>query len=100
MRRIKWYKWKLAANPVGKGDHMVKLAVYGTLDELYSELIEQLPNFIKHAMLKRVHAEASQVSHANVGGEQGMLQMDFAENYNCVWQDEIQSAHWGKVIST
>ena len=22
------------------------------------------------------------------------LQIDFAENYSCVWQDEVQIAHW------
>ena len=96
-RRMKWHKWKRVPNPVGKGEHMVKLASYGTFADLYKEIVEGLPNFIRHVMLKRVQAKASQVSRANVGGEQAFLQVDFAENYNCVWQDEIQSAHWGKV---
>ncbi|ESP02132.1 hypothetical protein LOTGIDRAFT_157284 [Lottia gigantea] len=26
--------------------------------------------------------------------EECLLQMDFAENFTCIWQDEIQSAHW------
>ena len=24
------------------------------------------------------------------------MQVDFAENYTCLWQDEVQSAHWNK----
>ena len=44
-------------------------------------------------MLKRVQAEANKASQAKVGGEQGLLQVVFAENYNCLWQDEIQSVH-------
>ena len=92
VRRIKCHKWKRAPNLVGKGEHMVKLASFGTLTDLYKELVEGLPN------VKRVQTEANKASRANVGGEKGLLQVDFAENYHCVWQGEIQSAHWGKVI--
>ena len=86
------------ANVVGKGKHMVKVAPFRTLTALYKELVEQLPNFMKYVMFKRVQAEANKVSRAKVGREQGLLQVDFTENYNCLWQDEIQKAHWGKVI--
>ena len=92
VRRIKWHKWKRAPNPIGKGEHMVKLASFGMLTDLYKELVEGLPKFNRHVMLKRVQAEANKASRANVGSEKGLLQVDFAENYNCVSQDEIHSA--------
>ena len=98
MQQIKWYHWKRVTNPVRKGEHIVKVALFRTLTAFYKKLVKQLPNFVKHVMLKRVQAEANKASQAKVGGEQGLLQVDFAENYNCLWQDEIQSAHWGKVI--
>ena len=72
------------ANVVGIGEHMVKVTSFGTLTALYKELVEQLPNFMKYVMFKRVQAEANKVSRAKVGREQGLLQVDFTENYNCV----------------
>ena len=84
MQQIKWFNWKGVANPVGEGEHMVKVASFGILTALHKELVEQLPHFIKHAMLKRVQAEAKKASQAKVGGEQGLLQVDSAENYNYV----------------
>lgn len=33
--------------------------------------------------------------HANTHKEKAVVQVDFAENYTCRCQDEVQTAHWG-----
>ena len=78
----------------------MKTPVTGTLEDLYCKLKADLPDIIKHDTIKRVQSEACKQSRASVGGEQAMMQIDFAENYNCGWQDAIQRTHWGKTELT
>jgi hypothetical protein len=97
---IQWYQWIVEPLPSGKGDHAVKSPMTGTLGKLYNQLKDDLPEMIKHDMVKIVQSQACKQSRVSVGGEQGMLQIDFAENYNCGWQDAIARAHWGKIVLT
>ncbi|KAJ6640217.1 hypothetical protein Bhyg_12967, partial [Pseudolycoriella hygida] len=46
--------------------------------------------FIKHI----VQNDCEDAKHTN--GETAVLQIDFAENADCIAQDEIQTAHWNQ----
>lgn len=47
-----------------------------------------------HFLIKNVQSEYFQNAKENLTSEEAIVQIDFAENYGLVSQDEIQSAHW------
>lgn len=47
-----------------------------------------------HCYVQRMQSRHFQELKKNTTNETAVLQVDFAENYTCVNQDEIQSAHW------
>jgi len=65
-----------------------------TLEMVTKELNETLCNFKLHFFVKRRQSEYFEELKKNVRGDTAVLQMDFAENYSIILQDEIQSAHW------
>jgi hypothetical protein len=91
---VTWNVWANDAD--GKICKMVK---EGTSDDLFSHICAILPEFLQHSYIKRNQAESYQKEREAVGDEDfdpsfAMLQVDFSENYTCMFQDEIQSAHW------
>lgn len=73
----------------------------GTLSGLASTIATISPQFLRHSFVKRQQSEqfnkvdrqrASNVQFA----DEGLIQIDFAENFVCEAQDEIQSAHWNQ----
>lgn len=59
------------------------------------ELVEELVTAAKHLFqAKWQHRQFSTLLN-NLPLGWVVLNMDFAENYVCVSQNEIQSAHWG-----
>ena len=61
-------------------------------------MVSDLPSFLKHCYIKRSQSASYEKDKEHSLNSDGYatLQMDFAENYGCVWQDEVQSAHWCK----
>ena len=52
---------------------------------------------MKHCFINRKQTESYQLDKEEVQSFDSntmTLQMDFAENYTCTAQDEVQSAHW------
>ena len=93
---VTWHVWGNDAD--GKLCKMVK---EGTSDELFAHICAILPEFLQHCCTKRSQAESYQKEREAVGGDAfdesfAMVQVDFSENYTCMFQDEIQSAHWKK----
>ncbi len=71
----------------------------GTLKKLNAYFLDILPEFLKHSRIKRCQAARFQEDNEEVSNSNGviaLLQIDFAENYSCESQDEIQSAHWNQ----
>ena len=64
--------------------------------QLYSSLITMIPTFLPHHYIKRCHSNFynHQKEQVTYDSSMAMKQIDFAENYSTIWQDEIQSAHW------
>jgi hypothetical protein len=53
-----------------------------------------LAPFLKHHYIKVNQSSAHQNYKANASPQSVLLQVDFAENFTCQHQDEIQAAHW------
>lgn len=83
-----WKKW------VEIEGHPKMVAVEGTIEEAIKELNEQLHRFRIHVYVKRVQSDIFIKAKRSVQTDEAILQIDFAENYAVIAQDEIQSAHW------
>ena len=88
---MQWYQW---VSDEKKG--VTKLAFKGSLLECFNELALQTPHFLKHTYVKRMQAQSFKEERESVQFdlEKVVIQVDFAENYSTVTQNEIQSAYW------
>ena len=70
----------------------------GSTIELAELICSIVPQFLEHCYIKRKQADTYRNMKKEAEKEsfksKAMIQVDFAENYTCVSQDEIQSAHW------
>ena len=60
-------------------------------------LCKIFPDFLIHSLLKRKQAKSYEEDKQEALMKKSntvMIQVDFAENYTCAAQDEVQSAHW------
>lgn len=58
------------------------------------ELKGKMKKFKLHYFLKRVQSNFFQESITSLKDDEAVVQVDFAENYKLISQDETQSAHW------
>lgn len=85
-------KWQKVDNQLSKS------TVQTVIENALEDLKDTLPLFIRHCHTKRHQSTAYEVSKATALEDNSscmVIQTDFAENYNCKTQDEIQSAYWG-----
>lgn len=96
-RNVSWSMWKkvLPANRVEKRTEN------GTLADLMAHIAALAPQFLKHSFIKReqshmfnLHDRPRASNHEFA--DEGLIQIDFAENYVCESQDEVQAAHWNQ----
>lgn len=71
-----------------------------TLEECISKLREQLPAFLVHSFIKRKQNAHFHKEKVRADGRHAVIQVDFAENYAIVHQNEIQSGHWNHEHAT
>ena len=89
----KWFRWEEV------NGRYIKNTKNGTVDELYFYIAEITPKFLKHCCIKRRQAKSYEDDKQIANMPEStmmMLQMDFAENFKCVAQDEVQTAHWNQ----
>lgn len=73
----------------------------GNLKTLLVHLAALSSQFLRHHFVKREQSDTfnkydlQRASNSQIGHE-GLLQIDFAENFVCESQDEVQSAHWNQ----
>ena len=87
----KWMKWEEVNGRIIKNEKS------GTVGSLYSYLCKIFPDFLINSFVKRKQAKSYEESKQEVlmkNSSTVMTQVDFAENYTCATQDEVQSAHW------
>ena len=90
---VSWFAWE------NIDDRLVKVVNEGPISDLVDYVRSLLPSFLDHRFIKREQAAAyNEERELAVSDEhdteKALLQVDFSENYTCVSQDEIQSAHW------
>lgn len=70
------------------------------MNDLMNAFIAIYPNFLKHAYIKREQWEAFAADYKAIDLEenfdQAIVHIDFAENFKCESQDEIQAAHYNQ----
>ena len=76
---------------------IIKNQKSGNVGSLYSYLCKIFPDFLIHSLLKRKQAKSYEEDKQEALMKKSntvMIQVDFAENFICAAQDEVQSAHW------
>ncbi|XP_033638655.1 uncharacterized protein LOC117299279 [Asterias rubens] len=99
---LKWKKW-IRHTKIDDGKKTSKMALDtkdGTLEELISELQEEATTISQH--LFTAAWQSNQFTTLTSAPPAGwvIMVLDFAENYACRYQDEIQSVHWGHDSAT
>lgn len=86
----KWKQWQ----EIDKRPSLVEKST--TLGECVQELNKQLQFFKIHCFTKKKQATYFDVCKNTIkdNPSQAVMQIDFAENFSLIHQDEIQSAHW------
>ena len=85
-----WKKWTEVSG------RLKAVIIEGTLEEAIDELNKSLKRFKTHVHIKQNQSDAFKQAKQNVEAGEIVLQIDFAENFQAVNQDEIQSAHWNQ----
>ena len=75
---------------------MLKVTNKGTVEEALSDLEDKMPFFLEHVFIKRKQHQFFEDRISKLGPEEAVVQVDFAENFTCCYQDEIQAAHWSQ----
>lgn len=85
---VTWNQWK---DEEGRQELVV---INGTVQDAVILLKNQLEYFKVHSYVKRVQSLAFLEAKSKMKENELVIQIDFAENYASIYQDEIQSAHW------
>jgi len=75
---------------------LVKNEITGTVKNLYDHVVLMSQKFFRHCYIKRMQAKQYEENKKNAAlltSHTAVVQIDFSENYTCISQDEIQSAH-------
>ncbi len=90
--KLKWQVWKKVDN------RWQNLQEVGTLETLANYIVDLASHFYRHHYINKVQLEAYQRCVSNVKNDNSaaVIQIDFAENYKCVFQDEAANAHWNQ----
>ena len=83
-----FFQWK---NVDGR---WLKVSQKGSLSDVLQALKLQLPAFLLHTFIKRKQSSHFEAEKSKANGKHIVLQVDFAENYSIIQQNEIQSGHW------
>ena len=75
---------------------MKKISKEGTIGDAVESLQGKLPSFVEHVFIKRQQSTFFEERLAKLGPSEAVIQVDFAENYTCKYQDEPRSAHWNQ----
>lgn len=73
--------------------HMKIKSEFKTLAKCIEQLKDQIPDYKYHISIKTTQTSCFKESIALSCGETVVIQIDFAENFKCVSQNEIQSGY-------
>lgn len=86
---ITWMRWE---KTVKSRKDLVKRV--GTLNHLIEELAVDMEGLARHVMVARWQRKQYQTLQTSLPEGTAVVTLDFAENYLCKFQNEVQSAHW------
>ena len=81
---------------------LTKVIEDGTTAYLFEHVKTLLPQFLEHCFVKRAQSGQYQIENhiaKPLNKAEALIQVDFSENCTCMFQDEVQSAHWSKKVS-
>ncbi|MES9882527.1 MAG: hypothetical protein ABW185_16790 [Sedimenticola sp.] len=105
-RQVFWNVWrntkidKVKKNGKGECD-IKKVSVtmrekeYGTIETLTVEVMKDLERACRHIYNIRHQYSVLKSLRENLNDNSAIIHMDFSENYNCKYEKEIQSMHFG-----
>ncbi|CAF1529237.1 unnamed protein product [Adineta ricciae] len=89
--KIKWMLWSISEQ--GRYE---KIDYEGSVLECVTTLQEKIDHFLFHVFVKRQQSSYFETLKANVTDKKCLIQLDYAENFAVIDQNEIQSAHWSR----
>lgn len=94
---VKYPMWKKNA----ASNRVEKRVEDGKLVELLTHISGMSPHFLSHSYVKRSQSDTfNKYDRPRASNDEyaveGLLQIDFAENFVCVLQSEVQAAHWNQ----
>lgn len=96
---VKWQAWKefdWIKDGKVMGKRWKRVTESGFFTDLVKYILEIAPHFIPHAFVKREQSARYQDDIKCMDPRVATLQLDFAENPVCVYQKEIQRAHYNQ----
>ncbi|GBM80293.1 hypothetical protein AVEN_75205-1 [Araneus ventricosus] len=73
----------------------VKVTVECSKQELFKEFLKSMPTFMQHVInVNHQHQIINKIKE-NLQKKEALLHIDFSENFNCKYAEEIQSTHFG-----
>lgn len=93
----KWIIWEKSIS----NKRIEKKVESGSLSNLLEHIVAMTPQFLRHSFVKREQSysfnsyDRPRAMNTHFDSE-ALLQIDFAENFVCEGQDEVQSAHWNQ----
>lgn len=90
--QVKWQAWKKEDNRWQNRQQT------GTMETLANYIVGLASHFYRHHYINNVQLESYKrcVSDVKTDESGAVIQIDFAENYKCVFQDEASNAHWNQ----
>lgn len=87
-QEIVWQQWE------GVNGYPKIIENSGKLQDALCELARKVPQFKIHSYVRITQSEYFEHCKREISDREAVVQIDFAENYTLISQDEIQSAHW------
>ena len=75
-------------------DRLKKVKLLMPVDDAVESTLDELLGFLCHVYMKRCQEVEYQQDIEESSAVKCVVQIDFAENCNCFFQDEVQSVHW------
>ena len=91
---IQWKQWEV--NPDSK--HLQCQYKESCVGEVIDSIRKEWKSIVKHVHMKRIQAQCFEDDKSNDNSR--VLRVDFAMNYSCEYQNEVQSALWGRASVT
>lgn len=91
---VRWKQWT-------KNEHHTQISEEeGTFQVLLQTFESKLQRFKQHFYVHRTQSDQFREAKERIESNEAVVQIDFAENFTLISQDEVQSAHWNQAQAT